>query len=308
MARIRLLGPQRFRPTVRAAAAELDLVPPLAVITAGWQEREHEVDELDAHLDARTVNLRLYERFEDAVGRDRELFRELRRRQDRLRQIQELYRIRLAHLKDTVRELFAREGDPEVLEAQREGALEMLRVLDREHLGRIGEVHLEFERTWRPAERAAVARHRTELRKVLDRVSGLLVAGGHVAVLLSRLRLFGIGELAADKPIVAWSAGAMALTERVVLFHDFPPQGGGFAEVLDLGIGLCPSIVALPHASRRLALADRDRVVRLARRFAPAPCVTLDPGGTARWDGRSWTGSGVARLEHDGAVVPMAEA
>jgi hypothetical protein len=46
-----------------------------------------------------------------------------------------------------------------------------------------------------------------------------------VAVLVNRLRLFGLGDLVADKTVFAWSAGAMAVSERVVLFHDDPPQG-----------------------------------------------------------------------------------
>jgi hypothetical protein len=81
---------------------------------------------------------------------------------------------------------------------------------------------------------------------------------------------------------VAWSAGAMVLTERVVLFHDDPPHGEPAAELLDAGLGLVRDIVALPDARRRLAMSDPDRLAALSRRFAPATCVTLDPGQTHR--------------------------
>ena len=51
------LGPQRFRPSVAAALDALGVDGPIAVVTAGWQEREAEVDELDAHLGGRAVPL-----------------------------------------------------------------------------------------------------------------------------------------------------------------------------------------------------------------------------------------------------------
>src|SRR5436309_2408785 len=83
------------------------------------------------------------------------------------------------------------------------------------------------------------------------------IAGGHVASLLNRLQLFGIGELAAGKSIFAWCGGAMVVTERVVLFHDSPPQGTGAPEVLDAGLALVGDVVAFPQPEFRLALGDR---------------------------------------------------
>ena len=81
----------------------------------------------------------------------------------------------------------------------------------------------------------------------------MLIAGGHVAVLVNRLRLFGMRALLGHKPIAAWSAGAMALTTRVLLFHDRPPQGAGNAEIFEHGLDLVPDAVFLPHAATRLA-------------------------------------------------------
>ena len=76
--------------------------------------------------------------------------------------------------------------------------------------------------------------------------------------------------------VVAWSAGAMALTERVVLFHDFVPHGVAQTEVYGAGIGVVPGVVVLPHARRRLRVGDPIRMSVLARRFAPARCLVLD--------------------------------
>ena len=92
------------------------------------------------------------------------------------------------------------------------------------------------------------------------------------------LRIFDLAPLLMEKPIIAWSAGAMAIADRVVLFHDSPPQGAGVAELLDFGVGLAPGQIYLPHARHRLRLDDPDRVRLLARRFRPATCVPLDEG------------------------------
>jgi hypothetical protein len=116
--------------------------------------------------------------------------------------------------------------------------------------------------------------------------------------------------LVAGKPVFAWSAGAMALARRIVLFHDNPPQGAGNAEVLEHGLGLCPRIVPLPHAERRLRLGDPLRVSLFARRFQPQTPVTLDPGARLVYDGeRLALAEGSRRLTLQGrlaALAPMA--
>ncbi len=63
------------------------------------------------------------------------------------------------------------------------------------------------------------------------------------------------------------SAGAMALSEKVVLFHDFPPQGAGNAEVFDAGLSAFRGLIVFPDADKRLALGDKQRVSMLASRL-----------------------------------------
>ncbi len=282
-----LLGPQRFEPSVRDVLTALDVRGPIAAVTAGWQEREGEDDELRAHVDREVVELSLYHRHEDACERDPELAAALHRRQAALRELQELYRIRLGHALEAARELLRREGGTLLVE-QRQAAIRVVRALDREHLGRLRRLHAEFHARWRPTERPAVARHREELRRALAPCGAVAVAGGHVAVLLTRLRLFDLPSLIERRAVVAWSAGAMAVSERIVLFHDNPPQGAGNAEVLDAGLALCRGVIPLPHAGRRLRLDDPVRVALFARRFGPAPCVVLDRAARLAWDGTRW--------------------
>jgi peptidase E len=182
-----------------------------------------------------------------------------------------------------------------------------VRALDRYHLGRIRRAHRDFEAALRPLERPVVARHRGQLEELLESCTAFAVAGGHVAVLLNRLRLFGIAPLVRGRPVFAWSAGAMVLGERVVLFHDDPPQGRGDAEVLESGLGLYSGVLPLPHARHRLRLGETTRVGLFAQRFAEQQCVAMDEGAELAWDGQRWSPSGqVRRLERDGTVTELA--
>lgn len=302
-----LLGPQRLQPTLNRAVAALRVQGSMAAVTAGWEEREGEDQEMRDHLGGRTVNLKIYERAEEVMGRDPELRVAIRERQDRLRVQHELYRMRLAHAMEAARELLRREdagGYDEMLEAEREAAIEAVRTLDGFHIMRVLEVHAEFEERMRPLERESVDRHRRELGRVLDDCAGLCVAGGHVVALLHRMRLFDVLGLLREQPIFAWSAGAMALGERVVLFHDDPPHGIGNAEVFEEGLRAYHGVLPLPHAKRRLRLHDRMRVSLMARRFPADQVVALDPLTRMDWDGRRWVGdAGTLRLTDRGILV-----
>jgi hypothetical protein len=148
-----------------------------------------------------------------------------------------------------------------------------------------------------------VVHHKRELAQILARCSILAIAGGHVGALLHRLRLFDVVGLHGARPVIAWSAGAMVCSERIVLFHDSPPQGAGDAEVYERGLGLVPGVVALPHARARLMLDDRARVSLFARRFAPARPFALDPKTRLDWfEGNLRAHPGTHVLGADGSV------
>lgn len=312
---IAVLGPQRHRPTLNQALAALGLEHStrIATVTAGWEEREDEDAELHEHLWGRSLNLKLYARSETALREDHELRAGVRWRTERLRETQELYRIRVAHALEAARELFRRQPRPngaDLLAAERAGAIETLRALDAEHERITGDVREEFIARWHPLERPSVVRQRSEVEGLLADVPVMCVAGGHVAVLLDVLRLFDFPHLAGERALVVWSAGAMALAERVVLFHDDPPQGQGSAEVLESGLGLVRGLLPLPHASHRLKLEEPQRVALFALRFRPLLCIPLDgdapEGGRVVWDGRGWRGiAGTRKLTEEGVLVEV---
>jgi len=298
-----LLGPQRLAPDLVAAFDHLGIEGQVAAITAGWQEREGEDEELQEHLKRPVVDLELHRRLEEVFAEDPELFRLHRARQDRLRALQRLYRYRLDFALEPARGVLGRHGGTELLAAEREAAITAVRRLDAEHLERIVKIHKDFKAHHDPAERPSMRHHRGEIIRILERSAAVAVAGGHVAVLVNRLRLFGMPELLVHRPLFAWSAGAMALSERIVLFHDSPPQGAGNAEILDAGIALVRGVVPLPQASKRLRLDDSVRVSLFVRRFAPDLCLPLDPGVTVALKGDRWTSLAKGRkLEADGGI------
>jgi len=279
---------------------------PIAAITAGWQEREAELAALEEHLEQPVQDLRLYTRAEAVFAEDPAYHEAYRARQSTLRETQHLYRLQLEHAKAAARDLYRAQQLTPALRRARAAAVAALRRLDARHLASIDALHRRFERQWRSGERPSIAGHLTELKRIVDAASTVLVAGGHVAVLVNRLRLFGMRTLLGPKPIAAWSAGAMALTTRVLLFHDHPPQGAGTAEVFEHGLDLLPGAVFLPHAATRLAIDDRERTALLARRLRPACCYTLDDGDWLLFrDGVLRAGAGSRRLARTGPPVAI---
>lgn len=308
MSTVTLLGPQTQDPNLRAALQTLELQGPFVSISAGWQEREGEIEELGAHVGGEVEDLRLYAATEEIFAADRDLRLAHRQRQARLQDMQELYALQLRHVKDAARELFAPQRENRaVLRAARRQAISAVRRLDRAHRAGIALVHAQFEQRVNPAARAVVHRTVQSLRQRIDVAQAILITGGHVAVLVNRLRLLGGAALLAGKPIVAWSAGAMALAESIVLFHDQPPQGSADPEVFDLGLGLFKAVLPLPHAQTRLRLHDSARVAVFARRFAPAACLTLDGGACLHFvDGLLRYHSGSFQLTRQGVLGEVA--
>jgi len=290
---------------IRPTLESLGLTGRVAAITAGWQEREAEDDELYEHLGQRSLNLKLYERSQRVFAEDHALSSALHARQTELREMQDTYRIRLNHAVNAFRDLTARDKpESEAFARAIEASMHAVRRLDTEHLARIRETHENFLAQVRHLRRRAVAKERREIAKLLSEADVLAVAGGHVVVLLNRLRLFGIAELWTDRAVVAWSAGAMVLGTRIVAFHDSPPQGPGYAEVIELGLGIYDGIIPFPHAKRRLRLDDPYRVSLLGRRFAPHACLALDEGCRVDRDPRGgWKAlGGTRRLGADGSL------
>jgi hypothetical protein len=274
---ITLLGPQR-RPTLDRVLFSLGVDGPVAVVNAGWQEREADDAEILSLAGGHAVNLRLFTRWMEVLQADPEYAVAEREHRQLLDELRQLYLIRLDHALQAESAVTARtDAHAHTLAMASTDALEAVRLLDATHLARVQELHDTFYGTWKLESRGAIAGHREEVRGLLSTAQCLVVAGGHVGELNRLLHLFHLSPHVPAR-VVAWSAGAMALTERVVLFHDRAAQGASLTEVFDAGIGVIPGLVLLPHARRRLVTDDVLRMSGLARRFAPDSCLVLDDG------------------------------
>jgi hypothetical protein len=301
-----LLGPQSPTSNLRQAADAIGAEGPAIVITAGWRDSEGEIEDLRERLGRPLEDLKIYQRAE-AVFAAEPTLRELKReRQDKLRKLQELYRLRLRPTLQAAHKLMRTEADPDLLQVEQRAAIAQVRALDRHHLRRIQSIHKEFNQRRSRLDLPRATAERDDIQAQIAGAALVLIAGGHVAVLLNRMRLFQLTEVLARKPLIAWSAGAMALSERVVLFHDHAPQGRRDAELLDTGLGIVRQRIFLPHARTRLDWKNTRRMALLSRRFAPAACCTLDSGSMLRFeDDRLVDAHGSVQVTSQGRRQPV---
>lgn len=294
-----LLGPQR-RPTLDSVVRSLGLPGPFAMVTAGWQEREPDDGELRALLGGRGVGLELYRRWLDVQERDPEYAAAERGLQGVLGELADLYLLRLDYALQAVYALQRRTSGSALAEA-----VAGVQSLDAAHLARVNEVRGEFFDRLRPHDRPVIATHRSAVAGLLGEAAALVVAGGDVGVLAEVLHLFNVAA-ALRSPVIAWSAGAMALADRIVLFGDRSAHGPGHPEVYGSGLSVVRDVVLLPHAKARLLLDDAPRMAVFAQRFAPARCVLLEAGTrVALSDGLP---AGARVLGEDGHVTSSGEA
>lgn len=266
----------------------------MVVITAGWRLEEAETDALRRDVHPHAVSLALYSEFERLASAAPALAQAYKERQARIRKMKALYRIRLHPALAVVRRLVARlDEDPELVGPALAAAVQTVREIDAQFLHWSDAQHQAFFQAFDPHTHPRVARVRAAMVSAFSHARAVVVAGGHVGVLRNRMDFFGLGPLlsqalARGVGLVAWSAGAMALADRVVLFHDDPPHGVGEPELLDRGLGVLPGLVVFPDARHRLRLSETHRVAALARRFAPAACLGLDSGAWLEYREGSW--------------------
>ena len=302
-----LLGPQSPEPNLGAALALADLPDgPLAVISAGWQEAEGDLDVMAEITQRPLTDLGVYRRAERILAEDPNLAEAVRARQDRLQEQQRLYRLRLRQLGIAARKVLGAEGDAEMLAAEQRHAVAQLRALDRHHLHRCESLWARFNDRFGTDSHPALARDAEELASLVRGAAGIIITGGNVGVLLNRMRLLGVDRLLGSTPIIAWSAGAMVLAERIVLYHDRSPEGRRDAEVLGAGCGVVPGYVFFPDTASRLRPGDRSRVALLCRRFSPDTSIALDRGSMLQLaDGNILHADYVRRLGHDGRLAAV---
>jgi hypothetical protein len=278
---------------------------PIAVISAGWQEAEGDIDDIRELIARPLIDLELYHRAEKVFAEDEALRDAYRQRQDRLQEQQRLYRLRLQQAMLAARQVRRATAAKDLIAAEERHAISQLRALDRHHLRRVDTLHAECEDTIRGSRQRI--EHVAAIEEKLADCATVLITGGNVLVLLNRLQLFDMRKRLAERHLVAWSAGAMVLSDRVVLFHDKTPLGRRDPELLGAGLSVLPGYIFLPDARRRLRQKDAVRTRLFNGRFAPARCVTLNSGALLHFgDGRVQRAVDVGYLNTNGKISELA--
>lgn len=301
-----LLGPQRFLTTAGSVVRSLGLEGPVATVTAGWQDRELDDAELDGVLDGRSRNLRLLSRMTKVIERDPAVGVAALALRDAVDDLAGLYAVRLHYALDAVYAVRRRSGRSDIVAAVVGDAVASVRRLDSWFLDEVRALYGEAYATGVLDRSDLYAQYRAEVVAELDDCCLLAVAGGHVGLLVRSLQFFGVSP-PTDLPVVAWSAGAMAMTSTVVLFND-QAQGAFGAEVWDRGLGRVAQVVALPHARRRLHLDDRVRNQILAQRFEGSRLLLLDDGAKVSIGADGALPAGARVIAPDGSIAIVASA
>ena len=281
---IHVLGPQDPTPNV-ADAIKIHCPPgPIAVISAGWRYDEDDIGALTRDIDREVYHLPLYEWFDELGAAEPELSGLHRMRRKQILAYKKIYHIQLQAALETWEKVRKLHRSKPNLYAQDELlACQHIQEIDRTCLQRLDQIRADFTAIQQPWLHESVLPVFEEIAFTLSRCKAVVITGGHVAILRNRLSFFGIQNLLHEfiddgNQIYAWSAGAMALTNRIILYHDDPPWKKGYPEIMDYGLGLLDQVVFFPHATTRLELSDPHRIERLARRFAPDSCICLENG------------------------------
>lgn len=272
-----LLGPQRFRQTAGTVADALAPDGPVATVTAGWRDREKNDAELHEVMGGRAQNLHLFTRLGHVVRHDPTFAAAAGAFNHSIDEANKLYKVRLGHAMEAVYTTMRRTVRQDLMDSALRAGVQSIQDIDAWYVWLTTEIENELRSDGRVDDSDIIAHHRGEIAEILGGSALLAIAGGHVSFLMRCLRLFEVFP-SPDLPVVGWSAGAMVLTDHIVLYHDNGPAGVQPSEVWDRGLGRVPRVVALPHARRRLVLDDVNRNLVLAHRYAPARVLLLDDG------------------------------
>ena len=301
-----LLGPQRFRRTVGDVVAAVAPEGPVATVRAGWRDREADTSDLDAILQGRGRHLNLYARLIDVLETDTRFAKATLVHRAALEELAGIYSLRLQRALESAYLVQRRDLRPWLAASALEDAVRKVQGVDRWYLEALDHIHGDLVTAAPPTSSEPIQRHRSEVAELLDSTAVLAIAGGHVGVLVQCLRLFAVLP-PPQLPVVAWSAGAMALTERVVLYNDLGPSGVVGSEVWDRGLGRVSGIIAMPHARRRLIMDDPAVLQVLVRRFGDAWCLLLDDGAGVALGPDGARPAGARVIGEDGTVHVVGE-
>ena len=193
--RVVLLGPQSEAATVVDALRSLDIKGSVGLITAGWHDAEGDPAKIDPALAKRVHHIPLYGNAERVWKGDAELHQGHQAMQRAVRTARMAYNIRLANALNALAAIGTVEGDRAVVEEEQAAALEALRRLDGLHVDRIASLRAAYNARFSPEARSAVQKERNEVTRLVEPMEAVVIEGGHVAVLINRMRLFDLSSM-----------------------------------------------------------------------------------------------------------------
>jgi hypothetical protein len=262
-----LLGEQREQPRFQAVLKRWKITGPVGLVSAGWEEDEQDDQWVRDSIRNPIVNSMLYELADEVFARDPEVLTLLRERQDHLRDLRDVYQLQLQHLSAILRGLLRRRETQSYVVAPLDLSFAQLRAVDKQYLDSVSEVIRQFDRKIAPKDRPSLVAYRKVVCQRLASCQALLIAGGHVGVLLNRLRLSRVLSHL-RLPTIAWSGGAMALGDTVFFYDHFHPHSGQETELSRHGMRWYQGLQVFPRAEQRLHLHNPVEMALLAGRVA----------------------------------------
>ena len=208
--KIHILGPQRPSPNLPNIIERHLPDGPLAVITAGWRIDEIDISALERDLNRPLYLLPLYGWFDRLGAKEPELASLHSERQIKIKSYKKVYNLQLRAAFDLwtkIAELA--EENPELYSMDEKDALAAVRITDRRAIERQDLIRKEFDQLNTPWTHTVTMPYHDKIKNTLKKCRGLIIAGGHVAVLRNRLFFFGrdklLPECIADgKTMFAW--------------------------------------------------------------------------------------------------------
>lgn len=315
---IHILGPQMPKPNIANVLNNHCRRGPIAVISAGWRYDESEIQALTRDIQREVYHLPLYEWFDEMGAIEPELSGLHRMRQRRIKAYKKVYQLQLKAALDVweqVRELYKKNRS--LYDQDEQEACQHVCEIDEACLSRLEEIRDDFSALQQPWLHETAIPLFERIAYTFSQCAGVIITGGHVPVLRNRMYFFGLEHLLREtleegRHLFAWSAGAMTLTDRIVLYYDDPPLGIRHPEILDTGLGIISDTIFLPHASTRLKLSEPERIEKFARRFQPATCICLENGAHIIYDENGMEDLSVARtafrLSTEGTKLALEDA
>jgi hypothetical protein len=297
-----LLGHQNPQSRLREALDRWHIHGTVGLVSAGWEEDEDDDAWVREAVGRPVVNAQLFDLAERLFAEDPEVIRLLRQRQDELRRLREVNKVQMLHLLSIARDLLHREFAGEDVLVPTQTTFQQLQQVDHEYLELVTAVIRKYDKIIDPWQRPSVRQYRLRVLERLHECQALLIAGGHLGVLLNRLNLCRLLRHA-QVPLIAWSGGAMALGDKAVFFHHFPPHGMGDTELSRSGMRWYRGMLVFPRCQERLNLKNRVEMALLARRFGDDLCLALDHDSWLEWSAEKLSRSeNVQCIQVDGRV------